>query len=69
MKKIIDVRSLQCPQPVLETKKALEVSAANEIEIITDSAAAKENIERFLRSKGLQPQFETKGDSIHITII
>ena len=53
MKKI-DCRGLACPQPVLETKKALDSSEGQEVLVLVDDATARENVSRFAGSQGYQ---------------
>jgi len=48
----IDCRGLACPQPVLETKKALEDQEAGEVVVLLDNAGSKENVRRFAESQG-----------------
>jgi len=50
----IDCRGLACPQPVLETKKALEGPEAEEILVLLDNQSSKENVRRFAESQGHQ---------------
>ena len=50
----IDCRGLACPQPVLETKKALEGAGAEEILVLLDNPSSKENVRRFAESQGHQ---------------
>jgi len=50
--KTIDCRGLACPQPVLETKKALEKPEAEEILVLLDDPGSKENVRRFAESQG-----------------
>ncbi len=50
MGKIVNCRGLACPQPVLETKKAL--AEAEELIVLVDNPAAKENVRRFAESQG-----------------
>lgn len=50
--RIIDCRGRACPQPVIETKKALEESGEDEIQVIVDNPASKENVRRFAESQG-----------------
>lgn len=52
MEKKIDCRGLACPQPVLETKKALE--EAEELLVLLDNPSSKENVRRFAESQGHQ---------------
>jgi selenium metabolism protein YedF len=48
----IDCRGLACPQPVLETKKALEKIDAGEILVLLDDPGSRENVRRFAESQG-----------------
>jgi len=50
--KTVDCRGLACPQPVLETKKALEEPDAQEILVLLDNPGSKENVRRFAESQG-----------------
>lgn len=49
---ILDCRGMSCPQPVLETKKALEKAGAEEVLVLVDNPASKENVRRFAESQG-----------------
>lgn len=42
----IDARGLACPQPVLLTMEAIKTAAEQQIEIIVDNEASKENVVR-----------------------
>jgi selenium metabolism protein YedF len=53
MKKI-DVCSKPCPQPVIETKKAMEKNPDVGLKIIVDDEAAKVNVSRFAKTKGYE---------------
>ncbi len=48
----VDCRGLACPQPVLETKKALAEKQPNELSVLVDNIAARENVSRFLTKNG-----------------
>lgn len=48
----IDCRGMACPQPVVETRRALEQLAEDELMVIVDDPAAHDNVERFARSQG-----------------
>jgi len=50
----VDCRGMSCPQPVLETKKALEKSGPEGVLILVDNPASKENVRRFGESQGYQ---------------
>lgn len=60
--KSIDTRGMSCPQPVLMTKKAIELKN-NELEVIVDSNTAKENVQRFLQNASYQVSIEQKAET------
>ncbi|MCX5798767.1 MAG: sulfurtransferase TusA family protein [Proteobacteria bacterium] len=62
-KKILDVRGLSCPQPVYETKKAIEHPSFDVLEVLVDTKTALENIKRLLDSrKDIQYTVEERED-------
>ncbi len=54
--KEIDCRRLDCPEPVLRTKDALEKKPSGPITIVVDNQVARDNVMRFLQSKNLEPE-------------
>lgn len=56
MKKI-DTCGMSCPQPVLMTKKALDVEKDG-LDVLVDSITAKENVTRFMQNAGYSVQIE-----------
>lgn len=44
----IDARGLACPEPVIQTKKALEQGGFEELEVVVDNPAARDNVSRFV---------------------
>lgn len=68
MKKVVDVRNKPCPEPVIETKKALSSKDFSELEIITNSDVSLENISRFLKTSGINFEVKKSGDEFHIFI-
>ena len=66
MAKIIDVRNLSCPQPVVLTKKALE--EVDEVITIVDNEAARDNVSRLGKSQGCEITVEQKQDGIYLTL-
>jgi selenium metabolism protein YedF len=73
LKKEIDSRGLPCPQPVLNTKKALEElagqgDAAFILTVLVDNEVAKENVTRFARTSGYRSAAEKKDDLFMIII-
>ncbi|MBU4581545.1 MAG: sulfurtransferase TusA family protein [Proteobacteria bacterium] len=52
MAKTIDARGLSCPQPVLLTLDEIKTGKADEIIIMVDNDASKENVSRAAVSRG-----------------
>lgn len=65
--KTIDCRGLACPQPVINTKKALDMGAKT-LEIITDNVVSRENVLKFARSQGCIASF-TEDNGVHRIIV
>ncbi len=67
----IDCRNLPCPEPVINTKKSLELLEDDSIlEILVNSNASKENVIRFAKNEGLSVSYEVIEDgSIKITVV
>ncbi len=66
----IDCRNLACPEPVLQTKKALDsLSEDSVLEVVVNSEASKENVMRFATKGGFSATCEDKESESVITII
>jgi len=51
--KNIDVRGLSCPEPVIRARRAVEkMQAGDQVEIIVETGASRENVLRAVRSLG-----------------
>ncbi len=50
MNKEVDARGLNCPMPVIQTKKALESLKEGSVRTIVDNETAKENISKLAKS-------------------
>jgi selenium metabolism protein YedF len=48
----VDARGLSCPQPVLETRKAMARPEVESIRVLVDNAAARENVSRMAATLG-----------------
>jgi selenium metabolism protein YedF len=59
---------MACPQPVVETKKALEEETGKPILVVVDNGAAKENVSRFARNAGCEVKVEEKEGNFYLTI-
>ena len=58
----LDCRNLNCPEPLLRTKKALgELKIAESLEILVNDVAPRENIKRFLAKNGFEVQISQAG--------
>jgi selenium metabolism protein YedF len=62
----IDCRSLSCPAPVINVKKALQEHA--EIRVLLDDGAPRENVTRFSRNRGCRVIEERDGSGWILTI-
>ena len=66
MEKLVDARGLSCPQPVLETRKALREGST--LTVIVDNDTAQKNVTRMAEKSGHRVQAETKDDGIYLHI-
>jgi len=57
----VDARGMTCPQPVLETRKALAGGGSGVIEVLVDNEAAAENVARMARSLGCEVRLDDRG--------
>jgi len=67
MTKEIDCRGLACPAPVLQTKDAIEKEELNNITVLVDNEASKQNVSRFLESQNFEVSVEQDRDIFHVT--
>ena len=58
----LDCRNLNCPKPLLRTKKALgELKIGENLEILVNDVAPRENIKRFLAKNGFEAKISQAG--------
>ena len=62
--KQLDCRGMACPSPVLETRDALEKESPENITVLVDNVAARENVTRFLIRSGYGVTHEEM-DGVH----
>jgi selenium metabolism protein YedF len=71
-KTTLDCRGLSCPQPVVNTKKALESlekdSADFTLTVVVDNETALKNVTRFANTSGYRVATQKAGDDFHLTI-
>ena len=60
--KTLDARGLACPGPVLLAKKTIDDQRPATLTILVDNDAARENVGRFLASRGFAVSVERQGD-------
>ena len=65
----IDARGLACPAPVLLVKEILEKEQLKQVLVRVDNEAARENVSRFLASRGLSATSEGEGADIRVVAI
>ncbi len=68
MKQTIDARGLNCPEPVILTKKALDSQDVSEVLAIVDNRAALENISRLIKTMNLGSMVEEQDGLYYINI-
>lgn len=68
MKKEVDARGLNCPQPVILTKKALEEIKEGQVTTIVNSEIAKENVKKLAQSMTCDVSIEKVGGDYYINI-
>lgn len=67
MHKELNVRGLACPGPVLQVKETLEDQAVTAVTVLVDNDAARENVSRFLQSRGFAVTFSANGEDFVVT--
>ncbi|MDO4540796.1 MAG: sulfurtransferase-like selenium metabolism protein YedF [Syntrophomonadaceae bacterium] len=68
MKQVVDARGLNCPEPLILTKKALDMEQVSEVLAIVDNRAALENINRLIKTMKLASTVEEKFGEYYIDI-
>lgn len=69
MNREVDGRGLDCPKPVILTKKELENITEGTVTTIVDNEAAKGNVSRLASSMDLDYTVEESGDNFIIKIV
>ncbi len=62
----IDCRGLACPAPVLRTKESIEQERPENLVVIVDNEAARENVTRFMEHQGFAVSTTEKGTDFHV---
>ena len=69
MNKKIDCRNMDCPKPVLETKKELEQMKEGVLEVLVNSISSIENVKRYAINNGFKVKVEKNEQEAVITIV
>lgn len=64
--KTIDCRGLSCPEPVVRTKRA--IGGQNELAVIVDNVAARENVTRLGNALGYDVVVKADGGEYTLTL-
>lgn len=64
----VDARGLNCPQPVILTKRAMDENAGEDIVTLVDNPAALENVCKLAKSQGYDYSVEKNGEDNSITM-
>lgn len=64
----LDCTNLQCPEPVIKTKNALENIDEGILEVSVNSKASKQNVKRFASSQGFDVSEKNDGQNTILTI-
>jgi selenium metabolism protein YedF len=65
----LDLRGLACPQPVVETKKALERMSSGELSVLVTGTAARDNVRRLAESQKCTVRVEGRGADVYALTI
>lgn len=65
--KTIDARGLSCPEPVIQTRKAM-MSGENAYEVLVDNVVAKENVTRYAVHQGYKVDITEQGEDFLLKI-
>lgn len=66
---LVDARGMECPKPVILTKKALESMNEGTVETVVDNEVAKNNLNKLAGSMGYEFKFDKVSDTEFHTFI
>ncbi len=68
VKKVVDCRGMNCPEPVLRSRDALSAIKEGVVEVVVDNDGSRNNVERFAAGQGCQVWSDREGDDYRIRI-
>jgi selenium metabolism protein YedF len=66
-RKKIECQGLACPGPVLKTKEALDCGGVEQVTVVVDNLAARENVSRFLGRNGYEVSVAERNGVFEVT--
>lgn len=66
--RVLDCRGLTCPQPVLETRKALEAAPDQPLAVVVDNATARDNLLVMSAGLGREAAWVAEGEDFKVTL-
>ncbi|PWU03193.1 MAG: sulfurtransferase-like selenium metabolism protein YedF [Candidatus Melainabacteria bacterium] len=66
--KVIDLRGLACPEPVLRTKKLLDDQSVQLIDALVSDTSNVQNLERLARSQKVSFEWQAEGEFFRVLI-
>ncbi|MCR5347286.1 MAG: sulfurtransferase TusA family protein [Fretibacterium sp.] len=64
----VNASGLSCPQPVIETKKALSGLSSGRVEVLVDTATSRNNVARFGENKGWRVTTEEREGGFRVIL-
>lgn len=64
--KSLDCRGLACPHPVLRTKEIIDRGGVEQLTVLVDNPAARENVSRFLERAGFKVRQEEEAGALAV---
>ena len=69
MEEILDCTGMECPEPVVQTKNALEaMTTGDTVLVIVDNGESKLNVERFAKNRGCAVKIQSIGGTFRLQI-
>ena len=67
--KTVDARGLNCPEPVMLVRKAIQETGKGAIEVLVDSGTARENISRLAKNSGLMVTIDEQPGGSYLIVL
>lgn len=63
----LDLKGKTCPVPVIETKRLIDSGPVERLQVIVDNSTSRENVTRFLVSRGYEVSVEEREGEFRLT--